>query len=109
MLADGSGQLSLERLYRLGRFVKARLREKRVMQDYGNVYLDLREATVKAALRYLSEYFDYSDDVIYQKQAAPEKLIKVYELDPVVADIFKEFLEQDYAAESTVLYRPVTC
>jgi hypothetical protein len=100
--------LSTERLFELGRFIKKRLREQKLVRNYGNVYLDLRDATVKAALKYMSDYFDYEDDVIYQRQAAPEKLIKIYELDPVIADIFNEFLGLSHSKGSRFL-RAATC
>jgi hypothetical protein len=107
IIADGCSCLSTKRLFELGRFIKKRLNERKITKDYGNVYLDLREATIRAALHHLSDYFDYQDDTIHQKQETPEKLIRIYELDPVVAEIFNEFLEQDRSPEHTML-RPTT-
>ena len=101
--ADGRSCLPIERLFALGRFIKRRLREQKVLKSYGNVYLDLRDATIKAALKYLGNYFEYNDETIYQKQAAPEKLARIYELDPVIANIFNEFLEQEGASKGTLL------
>ncbi|MDR1032819.1 MAG: hypothetical protein LBL84_02285 [Candidatus Nomurabacteria bacterium] len=106
--ADGRSFLSTERLFELGRFIKKRLQEQKVYKTYGNVYLDLRDATIQAALKYLSDYFEYNDETIYQRQETPEKLTRIYELDPVVDGIFHEFLERDDAHTSTML-RAATC
>ncbi|MDR0397628.1 MAG: hypothetical protein LBH36_00370 [Candidatus Nomurabacteria bacterium] len=105
--ADGRAYLSTERLFELGCFIKRRLREQKLVRNYGNVFLDLRDSTIKAAMKYLGDYFEYDDEIIYKKQAAPEKLTKVYELDPVIAEIFQEFLEEGQPQRT--LFRATTC
>jgi hypothetical protein len=106
--ADGRSYLSTERLFELGHFIKKRLREQKLVRTYGNIFLDLRDSTIKAAMKYLGDYFEYNDDAIYQKQAAPEKLTKIYELDPVIAGIFQEFLDEGQQQSGTVL-KTATC
>jgi hypothetical protein len=93
MIADGQGRIETDRLFELGRFMQKRLREKGAWKTFGCVFLDMRTQTVNAAMRYLGDHFTQTNGAIHEKRSVPKDLVKVYELEPVVAEVFDEFLE----------------